>query len=243
MLNPQSPIPLYYQLADILSEKIRAGEYPTGSRIPSENRLAEAYGIGRPTVRQAVDLLIRRRMLLRRRGSGTYVQPQAEEVDLFSLAGTTSAFHKKGISVVTRILEPMGMITAGEDPENPFAGGNAYFFSRLSIAEDIPVLIEDLYFHPDLFRGIDAVDLKGRSVSQIVDELFHMRPVGGRQNFRIGYVNGKRAGHLAAAKTAPLLIVRRFLHFPQADNAIYSELYCRTDRFVFSQDIGGKTYE
>jgi len=33
--------------------------------------------------------------------------------------------------------------------------------------------------------------------------------------------------------------VKRFLHFPQAQNAVFSELYCRTEQFVFSQTIGG----
>ena len=59
MLNTQSPIPLYHQLAEILMEGIRTGDYPPGLRIPSEPQLAKAYGIGRPTVRHAIDLLVR----------------------------------------------------------------------------------------------------------------------------------------------------------------------------------------
>ena len=66
MLNNQSPIPLYHQLADLLTARIREGEYRVGDRIPSEHQLAAAYSIGRPTVRQAIDILVRRRMLVRR---------------------------------------------------------------------------------------------------------------------------------------------------------------------------------
>ncbi|WP_246804799.1 GntR family transcriptional regulator [Desulfosarcina cetonica] len=95
MLNPDSPIPLYHQLADLLMTAIDAGDYPPESRIPSEPQLAKTYGIGRPTVRQAIDLLVRRGLLTRRRGSGTYVRPPVPEVDLFSLAGTSSAFQKR----------------------------------------------------------------------------------------------------------------------------------------------------
>jgi GntR family transcriptional regulator len=100
MLNPdQSPIPLYHQLADILLEGIRSGEYPPGTRIPSEPQLAKDYGIGRPTVRQAIDVLVRKRLLTRQRGSGTYVRSPEKEIDLFSLAGTSSAFQRQGIDV------------------------------------------------------------------------------------------------------------------------------------------------
>jgi GntR family transcriptional regulator len=74
-----------------------------------------------------------------------------------------------------------------------------------------------------------------------VDERYFMRPISGRQTFRIGYVEGSRAANLAVSPTTPVLLVKRFLNFPQADSAIYSELYCRTDQFVFSQTIGGMT--
>ena len=62
MLNTQSPIPLHHQLADILMSRIRSGEYPAGDRIPAELKLAEAYNIGRPTVRQAIELLVSKGM-------------------------------------------------------------------------------------------------------------------------------------------------------------------------------------
>lgn len=241
MLNPQSPMPLYHQLADILLAGIRSGAYPPGSRIPSEHALAATFGIGRPTARQGVDLLVRKRILVRRRGSGTFVRTRHQEIDLFSLAGTTSAFHKEGVSVVSCFLEQTRLAGVGPNPENPFSGGQAYFFSRLTRVEETPVLIEDIYLHPQLFAGIDAIYVEGRSLSQIVNEHYYMRPTSGKQNFSIGYVAGKKARHLAASTKTPILVVKRFLHFSQADNAIYSELYCRTDQFVFSQTIGAMT--
>jgi len=239
MLNSKSPIPLYHQLADIILAKIRSGEYPPGSRIPSENRLAATYGIGRPTARQATDLLVRKRMLVRKRGSGTFVGERQKEVDLFSLAGTISSFHKKGISIKTQIIEDIRLETVGNDSENPFSGKEAYFFSRLSRVEDMPVLIEDIYLQATLFSGIERFNLKDRSLSQIVGEQYYMRPTGGKQNFRVGYLGGGKAQFLDVSSDTPILTVRRFLHFEQEKNAIYSELFCRTDQFVFSQTIGG----
>lgn len=239
MLNPNSPVPLYRQLADLILTRIRSGEYPAGSRIPSEHNLACDFGIGRPTARQATDLLVRKRLLTRRRGSGTFVCDQHQEVDLFSLAGTSSAFHRTGISVATALLEKMRLSDINGDPENPFTGIQAYFVSRLSRVEREPVLLEDIYLDADLFAGIDRIDLRDRSLAQVVDELYYMRPTSGRQTFRIGYLDGRRARYLDVNPSTPILIVQRFLHFPQAENGVYSDLFCRTDRFVFSQTIGG----
>jgi GntR family transcriptional regulator len=242
-LNPNSPIPLYRQLADYLLSKIRAGDYPPGTSIPSEHSLAREFGIGRPTARQATDWLVRRRILVRKRGSGTFVRTDQQEVDLFSLAGTLSAFQRSGISVASRILAPTRLIQVSPDAENPFAEKSAFFFVRLSSVGNVPVLLEELYLRPDVFPDIDGIDLKDQSLSQIVDEFYHLRPIGGRQTFRIGYLDGERIERMAVTPATPILEVRRFLNFEPAANAVYSELFCRTDQFVFSQTIGGITDE
>jgi len=240
MLNHQSPVPLYHQLAEILTAKIRSGEYAVGSRIPSEHQLAAQYGIGRPTARQATDVLVRKRILVRKRGSGTFVQGRAEEVDLFSLAGTSASFQAKGIRVRAKMLKKVALKKkAGGGPENPFKGQAAYFLSRLQAVEAQPVLLEDIWLHPDLFRGIDRVFQDNMSLSQLVDEHYYMQPEGGRQNFRITYPDRAKIAALTLPAGAPVLEVQRFIHFPQARNAIYSELLCRTDQFVFSQTLGG----
>ena len=54
MLNPNAPIPLYRQLADLLAAQIRTGDPAPGRRIPSEHQLAATHGIGRPTVPRRV---------------------------------------------------------------------------------------------------------------------------------------------------------------------------------------------
>lgn len=242
MLNPSAPIPLYRQLADLLTAKIRTGEYPAGSRIPSEPQLAAAHGIGRPTIRQALDLLVRKGLLARRRGSGTYVCEPQQEVDLFSLDGTTASFRKEGVTARSRILSPMALKLVVRPGDNPFNEQQAYCFSRLTSVEGTPVLIEDLFLHAELFAGIDRIDMRGRSLSAIADERYHLHPSGGRQNFRIGYAHGAKARHLQADPHVPVLVVSRLLHFSRETCGAFSEMWCRTDRFVFSQTIGGPGY-
>lgn len=64
---------LVREVTERLSEKIRAGEWPVGGRIPTEPQLVEAFGVGRNTVREAVRALVHAGVLERRQGSGTYV--------------------------------------------------------------------------------------------------------------------------------------------------------------------------
>ncbi len=239
MINPQSPIPIYRQLADLLTAKIRQGEYLPGGRIPSEHQLAATFGIGRPTARQAVDMLARKGLLTRKRGSGTFVCESQQEVDLFSLDGTTASFRKKGVAVETLIITPIHLRAIGPDPDNPFKGQTAFFLTRLTLVDRMPVLMEDLYLQAALFAGIEKLDMEGRSLSAVAEEQFYLRPVGGKQSFSIGYADPVRQLHLKIGAQTPLLMVKRYLHFPQMANGVFSHLWCRTDQFVFTQNIGG----
>jgi len=237
MLNPTSPIPLYHQLADILLERIRSGQYPPGQVIPSETQFAKFFGIGRPTVRQAMDTLVQKGLIQRKRGSGTFVKHPAPRVDLFSLAGTSQAFLTKGIPIKTKIITPLAPKKITQDPENPFYNQTAFFLSRLTLTEESPVLLEDIYLDPELFLGIDRIDLTNKSLAQVVSDHYFLAPENATQQFRVEGLDSERAKWLKLSPSEPILTVRRTLNFPQAPNGIFSILFCRTDVFAFSQTI------
>jgi GntR family transcriptional regulator len=243
LLNTQSPIPLYRQLADLLAARIREGLYASGSRIPSEHQLAADFGIGRPTARQAVDVLVRKGVLRRRRGAGTFVREPQQEVDLFSLDGTGASFRKKGLNMETKLVTPLQLREQGEGADNPFRQQAAYFLARLTSVNGTPVLMEDIYLHAKLFAGIENMELEGHSLSVIAEEQLYLRPVGGKQSFGIGYLDGRRSRYLNTGTDIPVLVVKRFLHFPQMADGVFCQLWCRTDQFVFTQNIGGTEHE
>jgi len=238
-LNTDSPLPLYHQLARWLDERIESGAYPCGSRIPSEPELARSFGIGRPTVRQATDVLVRRHRLERRRGSGTFVVAPPERVDLFSLAGTMASFEKGGVKVRTTLVKRPRRTPVKDQGDNPFAGREAVFFSRLSRVKQVPVLLEEIYIDSDRFPGVERLSFADRSLSEQVERHFHMRPVLADQNFRVVSLDTERARLLERSPGESILLVRRTLHFKNAQGAIFSELFCRTDQLVFSQTLEG----
>ena len=240
MLDPASPLPLYQQLADELGEQIRTGRYPPGARIPSEHQLAARYGLGRPTVRHATEVLVRRRVLERKRGAGTFVVEGANpEVDLFSLGGTLASFRRSGISLKTRWVKKLALRTVAPDPDNPLAGRKVYTVERLGAIARQPVILERFYFDPDVFGGLDDTPpVAAESLSQIVAQRYRLRPRSGRQTFRVHTVSKTMARTLKLAAGTPLVLAKRTLDFPRAPGAVFAELFCHTDEVVFAQDIG-----
>jgi DNA-binding GntR family transcriptional regulator len=72
-LDRNSPIPLYFQIAENLKRAITEGTLKPGDRLDNELDLTERLGVSRPTVRQAVQRLVDQGLVVRRRGLGTVV--------------------------------------------------------------------------------------------------------------------------------------------------------------------------
>lgn len=238
MVDASSPLPLYHQLAEQLFAEIRAGRYAPGSRIPSEHQLAATFKLGRPTVRQATDALIQRGVLTRRRGSGTYVRSVPAQVDLFSLAGTLVSFEVQGIQLLSELERPR--LETIDDEQSPLHGRRAVRLVRVSRVADEPVLLEEIDFDAERFPGLAKLPLKQQSLSEVVERHYHLRPQSADQSFRVLRLKRAHAEKLELPSGHPILLVQRTLHFALAPQAVFARMYCRTDRFVFSQRIGAQ---
>lgn len=251
MLNPDAPLPLYRQLFEELSRQIAAGRLGVGARLPSEPTLARTHGIGRPTVRQATEMLVERGLVERRRGSGTFVRRLPPRVDLFSLSGTLASFQHGGLALRTRLLERLRLRSvSAADPENPFAGRDAFTFVRLGslpappgtaaprVSSSLPILVEHVFLDPRVFPDLHRERLAGGvSLSRLVEERYHLKPSHAEQSFRAILASAPARAWLGLGPREPALLVKRRLHFPRAPSAIFSEITCRTDELTFFQIV------
>jgi GntR family transcriptional regulator len=73
VVDRASPVPMYYQVAQQLEYAIESGALPPGSRLDGELALAGQLGVSRPTLRRAIEYLVDRGYLVRRRAVGTQV--------------------------------------------------------------------------------------------------------------------------------------------------------------------------
>ena len=75
-------MPLYFQLKEILRDKIDNQELQEGDMIPSEKEIQQIYGVSRATVRKAIQLLVNESFLDKKRGKGTFVKLRKIEEEL-----------------------------------------------------------------------------------------------------------------------------------------------------------------
>jgi DNA-binding GntR family transcriptional regulator len=81
-------VPLYYQLGEILKQRLEGGGWEPGTLFPAEREIEEHFGVSRSVVRPALSLLERDGDIYRRRGSGTYVAAPKRRVPIRGLIRT-----------------------------------------------------------------------------------------------------------------------------------------------------------
>ncbi|MEP7023334.1 MAG: GntR family transcriptional regulator [Actinomycetota bacterium] len=103
-IDRNSPVPLYFQLAQHLEKAIRSGALPVGTRLDNEVQLAKELGLSRPTVRAAFLYLADRGMVTRKRGYGTVVAREKinRDVQLTSLFDDLTRAGQKPTTKVLR---------------------------------------------------------------------------------------------------------------------------------------------
>ena len=103
LLDRKSFVPLYYQLQEVLKERIESGIWQPGDAIPSEPELARGFGISRVVVRQALAILEDDRQIVRQKGRGTFVAQTKLDARAGGLSRLLVTRRPPGISV--RVLD------------------------------------------------------------------------------------------------------------------------------------------
>src|SRR5205823_4815861 len=139
-----SPLPRYYQLKEIMRERIRLGEWKPGDLIPSERELGETYGISRMTARQAITDLVNEGLFYREQGKGTFVSQHKITQQLIQLTGFTEDIRARGQRPGTKVLSAE-MFPADEATAERLRisqGTLIFRLRRLRLADDEPLAIE-----------------------------------------------------------------------------------------------------
>src|SRR5215213_280244 len=164
-LERNSPVPLYYQLAQYIEHAINAGDLAPGDRIENELSMTSRLGLSRPTARQAIQELVNKGLLVRKRGVGTQVvRSQFRRTE--ALSSLNEDILKAGKTPTTRLLEFfVGQLDQDiRDAIDEAALSETEFIKirRLRLADDVPLAILTNYL-PARFQITEA-DMQSKSL-------------------------------------------------------------------------------
>lgn len=222
--------PQYRILYELLRKQIVDGVYSEGDLLPSENELARVHKLARPTVRHALDELVKDGFIRKEHGRGSIVHPLPKGIGILSIAGTTSAIGKEKLE--TRILHPPEVIPWPEPfhfplPEHIRASGCIYM-KRLRLAEGKPLIL-DISWIPNInLPRFTARRFDNRSLFDTLRIHYGIEITGGEQRLRAWKSGKEIAGLLKIRPGTPLLYLERKIDTNRRSFSFYSSLYCDT---------------
>jgi GntR family transcriptional regulator len=165
-LERNSPVPLYYQLAQYIEHAINAGDLAPGDRIENELSLTSRLGLSRPTARQAIQELVNKGLLVRKRGVGTQVVRSQFRRDE-KLSSLNEDLTKAGKVPSTVLLD----YSVGEIDVDSADVLESEFIQirRLRLADNVPLAILTNYI-PARYR-ITPEDLRQRGLYACLNAL------------------------------------------------------------------------
>jgi DNA-binding GntR family transcriptional regulator len=167
-LDRSGPVPLYFQVAQKIEGAIMNGTLPAGSRLENEVSLGDRLGLSRPTVRRAIQDLVDKGLLVRRRGIGTQVVhgQVTRGVELTSLyedlsrsgqKPSTKILNYKITNADAKISEQLGVAV----------GSPVLYLQRVRFADKVAVSIMENWLPQD-FTDITQEELNEHGLYQIM---------------------------------------------------------------------------
>lgn len=235
-IDRHSPVPLYYQLYQLLLAQIEKGEWRAGAVIPTEKDLVEQYGLSRTTVRQALQQLVLDGCLSRHQGRGTFVtQPKVRHGPQRQF-GISGYLRAHGLQPGWRLLgmehveAPAKVAAALEVP----AGSQVLRIRRLRLANEEPIGLHTIYVPLPLAQAIQPEYMvAGDSSLSYLEDSLGLTLSESHRVIEAVAARKEEARWLKLKLGAPLLLIRRTTIEAHGKPVEYLHSVYRGDRFEY----------
>lgn len=225
-------IPHYRKLYEILRKHIEAGVYAEGDLLPSENELSATHLITRPTVRQALDTLVKDGLIVKKQGKGSIVRKTPRNIGILSISGTASAIGVRYLK--TDILQKP--LVKGWPADFPFElseleqEAGCIYMERLRFVEGEPVFY-DVNHLPNLFLPrFTQRSFENKSLFDVLRKTYQIEILGGEQQLKAINPNEQIRQLLKLKPGQPVLYMERKLSTNKEHFNIYSTIYFNSEK-------------
>jgi GntR family transcriptional regulator len=242
-IHRSSPVPFYFQLAELLEQEIVSGRWPAGSRLPSEPDMCRHFGLSRTTVRQALTRLDQRALIDRLKGQGTFVR--SAQPGLWLLQSSEGFFQDEvdrlGRKVTSRILRAeRGVLPdwACKALELP-AGSEGATLERLRSVDGLVALYVVNHVAPHVAEAALAVENPNESLYRRLSERAGVEPHGGRRMLEAITAGEQLAGLLELSAGAAVAYIESVAWGADLRPFDCYRAWLRTDRTRIDIQVSG----
>jgi len=219
--------PLYYQISEIMREKIDDDEWKPGDRIWSERDLINQFQVSRN-----LDVLVKEGLIYRMRGHGSFVTPRRMRHGLLSLTSFTETMLSRGMTPSSRLMAMDLLVPPPRIAEHLRLdqGQKAFRIERLRLGDGQPMALNISYVPQHLCPHLDREDLETGSLYRLFEGEYGLHLWRSEQILKPTVATEYEAQLLDVSPGTPLLLAEGTT-FLEADVPIeYSKLVYRADR-------------
>jgi len=239
-INRTNGIPYYIQVRDALQDHFRTGTWKPGDRLPGELELCQMFRVSRTVIRQALNDLANKGLIVREKGRGTFVaQPKIRESLVQKLTGFYQNMVEQGLTPVTQVLKQEVVPASGEvasrlglKPDTPVIE-----IERLRFVEDEPIQLVTTYLPYDLCPALVHEDLSNQSLYAFLEKHCGVMIVRGNRSIEAVPANEYEARLLGVKRGAPLIMLNSVSFVADGTPVEYYHAVHRGDRTRFEVQL------
>lgn len=222
---------VYPRIAGVIRKKIENGEYPLGSKMPSERELAKEFYVNRLTVRRALAILESEGLIQRKQGAGTFASSVPRKGDVCRLCGFTQTMKEQGRKAGSRILawRMLSCAPLYSDMEEQAVSRGVHEIVRLRLGDNLPVSVEYTYVPADILGKVHSCNLEASSLYEIMEQR-GVELHESRQEVTIVKARKKEAKWLEIPEGSSVFLFTFQTYDRQGRVVEYCRAYMRTDK-------------
>jgi GntR family transcriptional regulator len=225
-------LPAHTRIGNWLEQLIVSRTLTPGDKLPSEVEIANALGISRMTLRQALSAIEGKGLIDRRRGrfGGNFVAAPRFAFDHASLPGFTEQMRRINVEAGAHVLRAMTHRPAADIRRALELGRGAQVHEilRARSANGEPIVLEEAYLPAAVFPGLLSADLTGSLYA--VMRAYDRAPFSADEELEATQADHQQAETLGVEPGSPLLLITRTSFTSDGVAVEFSRDYHRSDR-------------
>lgn len=229
-INIDNNVPIYIKLAEAIKSALDDGLINEGDYLPTERKLSIYTETSRVTIRKALEVLEKDKIIIRQHGKGTYVADAAKRHLSFA-KGFSQKIILSGRNPDT-VWISKSLVNANEFLVKHFSlpqDATVFLLKRVRSIDGSPISIEESYVPTQLIDSVDDVKLslfEYFKENNIVPAKMHSKVTAEVANKSLVEVTGYNTGQ-------PMLVIKNFVYDEEGKPIEYSINYCRGDMYEF----------
>lgn len=211
-LNRKLHVPLYIQLKDQILAEIKSDRFEIGDVIPSEQEMMKSYQVGRVTVREAINELVKEGLLEKKQGKGTFIRKKDTSIGYEPLISLSYFLNLRCWDHHNEVLRNE-IVTMNQDQKEAakIESSKILILERNRFIDTHPLGLEVFYFHEDFIDLSKDADLN-LSIGKLLLETLKLPVEKMVQEVIVVKASDREAALLKLAPGGDLMYMKRWLY-------------------------------